>query len=117
MLHIVGTVKEADRLESLLPERVFSELVRGVAILDCEYGEDRNYLESGGYSLVAETADDVAAMKSYVDYDTHLCEWATQIGKDTGFISALYLLNDDYGIIAYMPLTVAPDAIMQDLED
>ncbi len=117
MLYIIGTAREVGKLEAKLPDRVFSELVRGVAILDCEYGENRNYFESGGYSLVAETADDITAVRKYVDYEVHPGEWVTRIGLETGYISALYLMNDDYGIMVYMPLAVAPDAIIRDLEN
>jgi hypothetical protein len=31
--------------------------------------------------------------------------------------STLFILNDDYSIMVYMPLSVAPDAIVRDLED
>ena len=67
---------------SRIPERVYTELLRGTAILDAEYGEDRNYLLTGGYSLIAETADDLRRVKAAVDYEAHPCEWATVIGKD-----------------------------------
>lgn len=117
MLYMIGTMCETDKLESKLPDRVFTELVRGIAILDCEYGEDRNYQECGGYSLVAETLEDVQKIKTYVDFNLHPCEWAVKIGVDTGYICALYILNDDFSIMAYMPLSVAPDAIIRDLED
>jgi len=116
MLYVVGTLKETDKLESKLPDRVFTELVRGIAILDCEYGENRNYLESGGCSLVAETVEDVQAIKTYIDYDIHPCEWAVTVGS-SGYICALYLMNNEYSIMAYMPLAVAPNAIIRDLED
>lgn len=116
MLHIVGTVNEACRLESLLPERVFTELVRGLVILDCEYGENRNYHEDGGYSLIAETAEDIQAVKKYVDFEFHPCEWAVTIGKDTGYLCALFIMNDDFSIMLYLPAAIAPDAILRELD-
>lgn len=117
MLYVVGTLRETDKLETKLPDRVFTELVRGIVILDCEYGEDRNYREYGGYSLVAETAEDVQAVKNHVDFDTHPCEWATRIGKDSGYLSALYILNDDFSIMLYLPAAVAPTVILEEVED
>lgn len=117
MLYRVGTTKELPVLKSCLPERVYSEVLRGVAILDGEYGADRDYLESGGYSLIAETEDDILAVKKIINYEEHLCEWATTIGRDTGYISALYLLNDDYSIMLYMPKDIAPESIWTELED
>ena len=117
MLYMVGTERETDALESKLPKRVFHELVHSIAILDREYGENRDYREHGGYSLVVETAEDVERMRAYIDFDVHPCEWAVKIGPDSGYLCALYLMNDDYSVMAYMPLSVAPDAILQDLED
>ena len=117
MLHVVGTLCETDKLETKLPVSVFTELVRGIAILDCEYGENRNYREYGGYSLIAETMEDVYAVKNYVDYEAHPAEWVTSIGKDSGYLSALYIMNDDFSIMLYLPAAVAPDIILEKVED
>lgn len=117
MLYRVGTTKELPMLRNRLPERVYEEVLRGVAILDCEYGTQRAYLQSGGYSVIVENEEDVLLLKEIVDFDTHPCEWATVIGKGTGFLSALFLLNDDFSIMAYMPREVAPDAILRELEE
>ena len=117
MLYRVGTTKELPMIRSHLPESVYEEVLCGVAILDCEYGADRNYLLSGGYSLIAQTKDDLLMVKKTIDYDAHCCEWATTIGKDTGYISALYIINDDFSIVIYMPKSIAPDIILTELED
>ena len=117
MLYRIGTAAEILRIEKLLPARVLTEVFQGLYILDAEYGSDRNYLESGGYTLVAETKEDVAELKAIIDYDRHPCEWATRIGRDTGYLSALYLMNNDFGVMVYMPIVIAPDSILQDLED
>ncbi len=116
MLYMVGTLRETDKLESKLPDSVFTELVRGIAILDCEYGEDRNYREDGGYSLIAETAEDVQEVKKYVDYESHLCEWVTFIGKDSGYLSALFIMNNDFSIMLYLPSAVAPNILLEEVE-
>ena len=117
MLYMIGTLCETDKLETKLPVSVFTELVRGIAILDCEYGENRNYREYGGYSLIAETAEDIQAVKNYVDYETHPAEWVTSIGKDSGYLSALYIMNDDFSIMLYLPAVVAPNIILTEVED
>ena len=46
-------------LRTRLPERVYEEVLRGAAILDCEYGAQRQYLQSGGYSVIVENEEDV----------------------------------------------------------
>ena len=116
MLYMIGTMRETDKLAAKLPDSVFTELVRGIAILDCEYGEDRDYRNYGGYSLVAETADDVLSVKNYVDYESHLCEWVTSIGKDSSYLSALFIMSNDFSIMLYLPAAIAPDAILRELD-
>ena len=117
MLYRIGTAKDLPKVASLLPERVYTEIAQGIYILDAAYGVDRDPLRSGGYSLLAEDADDLAQLKEIVDYEVHPAEWVTAIGKGTGYLSCLYLMNDDFGIIAYMPRSIAPAAILNDLEE
>ncbi len=117
MLYRIGTEREFPILTSKLSERVLTEILRGIVILDAEYGADRNYLLEGGYSLIVESTEDISQLKEIINYDTHPCEWATRIGRDTGYLSALYLLNDDFSIMVYMPIAIAPDTILKDLED
>lgn len=117
MLYTIGTEKELARINLHLPTQVFTELLQGIIILDAEYGKDRDYLKVGGYSVILETAEDVLQFKEIVDYDAHPCEWATKIGKDTGFVSALYLLNDDFVVVVYLPQNITPEAILKDLEE
>lgn len=117
MLYRVGKTAELPAIRSRLPERVYSEVLRGVAILDAEYGTERDYLQRGGYSVIVETEEDLLEFGKIMDFDTHPCEWATVIGRGTGFLSALFLLNDDFSIMVYMPQSVAPAAILRELED
>ena len=88
-----------------------------VAVLEAEYGADRDYLQVGGYSLLFDSADDLAQFKSIIDYDTHPCEWALRESRNSGYLSALYIMNNDFSIMVFMPLAVAPTAILADLED
>ena len=116
LLYRIGTREELSRIESVFPEKVITELLTGVVVRGSEYGENRNYLEEGGYSIVLETEDDLNEFKKIIDYDRHPCEWATRIGK-TGYISALYILNDDYTIDIFMPIDIAPEVLFNDLEE
>lgn len=117
MLYKIGTQAELAALGIQLPDPTYTELYTSVMILDSEYGENRNYMESGGYSVVLESKEDLPELKRIVDYDAHPCEWATRISGNCGYLSALYLMNDDYAIMAFMPIDIAPDAILKDLED
>ena len=116
LLYRICTAKDLPMVASRLPERVFTELARGIYILDSEYGSNRDPHDSGGYSLLIEDSDDLVQLKEIVDYDVHPAEWVTAIGRNTGYLSALYLLNDDYSIMAYIPVEIAPAAILIDLE-
>ena len=113
MLHKIGTMRELAEQAIGLPEPAMTEMVTSLVILDSEYGEDRDYMQEGGYSVIVETTEDISQFKAIVDYDVHPCEWATKQGS---YASALYLLNDDYGIMVFMPLAIAPEAILDELE-
>lgn len=116
MLYTLGTANELSLLRSHLPEELRTEILTGLVVLDAEYGEFRNYLESGGYSVIAETVEDIPGLKAIIDYEKHPCEWATKIGR-TGFISTLYILNNDFSIMVYLPQDIAPTEIITELED
>jgi len=113
----IGTQREIPFLQAGLPESVAKEVLRSVSVLDAEYGAERNYLESGGYTLILEEANDLAELRRIIDYDTHPCEWATRIGEAGEFVSALYLLNDDFSVVVFLPTAIAPDTILNDLEE
>lgn len=117
MLYMIGTLSEIEGMEKKLPNGVFVDLVRSTSILDYEYGKDRDYRTCGGYSLVAETVEDVHAVKKYVDLDFHPCEWVERIGKNRDYLSALYVLNNDFSIMVYLPSAIAPTVILDEVGD
>lgn len=116
MLYTIGTAAEVSTLPSHLPEKLVTEVFQGLVILDAEYGSDRNYLESGGYSIIAETSDDIRKFIHTLNIETREPEWATRIGN-TGFISALYIMNDDFSIMVYIPTAIMPEIIRKELEE
>ena len=115
MLYTIGTAAEFPTLPSHLPEKLVTEIFQGLVILDCEYEPTRNYLEVGGYSIIAETEEDIFSFK-HINLHTRQPEWATFIGN-TGYISALYIISNSLSIMAYMPLTIAPTIIRKELEE
>lgn len=116
MLYTIGTTAEVSTLPSHFPEKLVTEVFQGLVILDAEYGSDRNYLESGGYSIIAETTDDIRKFSHALNIETREPEWATWIGN-TGFISALYIMNDDFSIMVYIPAAIMPEIIRKELEE
>lgn len=115
MYHCLGTTAECTALEGKIPITVLGEVVRGLAVLESDYGTDRNIFESGGYSLIVHTASDLEQARDLFDDRTHSCEWATTLG-DSGFCSALYLLTDDFSVMLYIPIELANPDILENLE-
>lgn len=115
MLYRVGTKEEIPILVGRIPDRVLEEIVRGTAILSADYGEKRNYLESGGYSLILDKSEDFLAVWEIIDSD-YPFEWATRIGK-TEWASVLYVLNNDFSLVLYAPVAILPTNILDELED
>jgi hypothetical protein len=112
MIYRLGTGREVLSLrEKLLPD-VYDELAYQLAILDSNYGADRDYYESGGYAVVAETDADLLAVKAQIiDYENYPCEWSSQL-NDSGYIFAIYVLNDDYSLSLFMPKVITPQEIL-----
>lgn len=117
MLYRIGTMDELSTTAINLPEAALADLIRTTTALANTYGAARDYLASGGYSLIVEEEHDLPQLKQIINYDSHPCEWATEVAKGSGYLSALYLLNNDYSITVYMPIAIAPNAIKSELED
>ena len=115
MLYRIGTVKEIVPIKNKFTEDVINQLYYCTKTLDDAYGVGRDYLQSGGYSLIAETADDLSAIQKLINLDEHPCEWADRLDGD--YLSALYLMNDDFSIVVFMPIAIAPPTLQSELED
>ena len=113
MLHIIGTMKEAHLLQNNLHKDVFAKLCEHISTLEQYYGADRNYWEEGGYVLLAETNEDLQQAKEYIDFTQHPYEWADLISKESGYISVLYLANNEYTITLFLPQNIAPDCFFE----
>ena len=117
MIYKIGTMNELKRVGHRFPFDVRNDLVHYVAILDGEYGEDRDYFVHGGYCVIAETEDDVETVKEIIDYDTQLLEFATYSGENKEYVNALFLLGDDFGIVLFIPSGIAPRKIITRITD
>ena len=108
MYDLLITVEECRALEGHLPRRVYDEVLRGLAVLDPD--------ETGSFSLIADTGEDLAKAREVFDDRTHYCEWATQLGS-SGYVSALYLLDNERSVILYTKKSLANEDILENLED
>lgn len=116
MLYRIGHKKDVYSCGCNFHKRALQEVYTGLMILDETYGYDRDWENVGGYSILAETAEDVAAIKAFVDFDKHSPEWVTSISF-TKIISALFIVNNDFSIMVYMPQEVTPLSLLSELED
>ena len=115
MYRCLGTVRECKELEGQLQQRVIDEVLRGLVVLDSEFGSGRDYLNVGGFSLIADTKEDLRRARDLFDDRWHYCEWATRLG-DTGYVSALYLLSNEFSIMLYTKESLANEDVLENLE-
>lgn len=116
MLYRLGHKKDVYSCGCKFHKRALQEVYTGLMILDEEYGYDRDWETVGGYSILAETAEDVETIKQYIDFDKHPPEWVTSISY-TGVTSSLFILNNGFSIIVYMPKVILPQSLLSELED
>lgn len=116
MLYRIGHKKDVYSCGCKFHKRALSEIYTGLMILDETYGYDRNWEQEGGYSILAEAVEDVESIKTYVDFEHHPPEWVTSISY-TEILSALFVVNNDFSIIVYMPKKIAPQILLNELED
>lgn len=100
-----GHVRELENIT--MPAAVVFVISEALTILDSEYGEDRDADRDGGYVLLVEFEDDLAALEEMrIDVNTMIPEYLDRIdcGSANVFVSALILLSDDFGVVIVMPL-------------
>lgn len=101
-----------------LPNEVY-EIIKGIlAILDNEYGQDRDINDDGGYVLIVENREDFKLIKDnlYLDLEEHeIPEFVAPIRCKNGrlYTNSLMLCNNDYGISLIIPMELTP----QNLKD
>ena len=115
MLWRIGTVSDALALDGIVPDDVHNDIVRGLAILDDEYGSQRNYLSDGGYALIAENNEDVRQAIRLIG-ESRLCEWVIRLGT-SGWTSTLFLLGDDFAVVLYALESALPDTLLNQMEE
>ena len=99
MFQIIGTKQQAVRVKNTKPKEAYELLIQTVAILDENYGSQRDYTKIGGYCIIADTEEDLNRAELYLDYEQRLYEWE-EVYED--IIARLYLLGDDFAIVLFM---------------
>lgn len=109
----VKTMADVVSLPCKLPQAVRDELIRAAAVLDYEYGENRDDAD-GGYSLIVQSLDDLAEAKSFVDFEHHPPEW---VNRFDSYAAALYVLTNDLTVTLFVPLDIAPESIAKEMNE
>ena len=117
MVFKLGTVADMEKLKRIsVPAAVRQALVNDLAILDREYGADRNVDNNdGGFLLYCTPSTNKTEVKAFFDAENHLLEWADRIDSAPPYCIALYLLSNDYAVEIIMPLSEAYEDIKEEL--
>lgn len=103
MLYRIQTRQELNTLGLKFPRSVVDELLHCTAY------------PSEGVALIVETREDISKVRETVDYNLYPCEWVNRL--DGGWLSALYVINNSFTVTLLIPAHIAPDIILQELED
>ena len=113
MLYRIGAIQEVITVADRFPAGVTAKLCECITVLNDAYNAPRDYFRIGGYALLAECEDDLQAIKAIIDFEITPCEW---IIKLCDFLCALYLLGDDFSIVTFMPVAIAPTTLLKKLQ-
>lgn len=112
MVNILRNVKETYKYKNW-DERVLVQVRAILAVLDEEYGENRNiHKDLGGYVLLCDSDTTVDELEEVANLSYDLYEWADEIETiDETYVMVLYLLSSDYSIV-----TVTTRALFDELQ-
>lgn len=117
MLYTIGTQLDIDPLKGKFPDSVIEKLHSVTVTLDEWYGINRDALSSGGFSVIAENEEDLTHLPNAIDLFTSICEWVDYIPGSPAYISVLYLLGDDFSVVIFMPISIAPQNLIDEIDD
>ena len=109
MIYKIGTLTQAKQLRNTTFDEVFDKAADYIYALNLAYGENRDYNTTGGYVLYAEKQADMADVNAVIDISTSPFEWIDVI--DDNYIAILYLLGDDFSVVAIIPQTCMTEAM------
>ena len=109
MIYKIGTLTQAKQLRNTTFDEVFDKAADYIYALNLAYGENRDYNTTGGYVLYAEKQSDTADVKAVIDISKSHFEWIDVI--DDNYIAILYLLGDDFSVVAIIPQTCMTEAM------
>ena len=119
MLHIVGTVKEAEQIKDKLPLEVYETVLNIVTILDTHYGSDRCVeSDDGGVVVIAENILDLAEIAEQffrIDNNRHEFVDLVKCEKEP-YVNITYLCNNETTTSVILPLKITPKMLLDELK-
>lgn len=120
MIIKIGTVAEAVKYKDKLPSDMFNRVLEMANILDENYGADRNVdNDDGGYILIINQAADLITLVT--EYHLNILddgsEYVDELNTFPSYLSLLYIRNNEFAIGLLMPKSLAPDFILDELEE
>ena len=113
MVYKLGTAADMSTLASaVVPAAVRCALQEDLALLDREYGAERNIDQSdGGFLLYCTPGTKPHEVKTFFDPGKHVPEWAEPVRGEPAYTMALYLLTNDYAVELVVATQDAEDII------
>jgi hypothetical protein len=117
----IAHAREAALLDGILPKEVAQAVAEIAAVLDSEYGADRDPdSDLGGYILVLESREELAILRDlHIDVDTVVPEYTDKIAvssvsSGSAYTHTLLLLGSDFTVSLVMPLAITPERFVKD---
>ena len=123
-MYRAGTVVELSAVEPHISKEVYREALHIVAMLDEQFGEERD-VENDDGGIVAIVLDEknlTCFWRCYPDLDSGLFEYVELVESEKEpYLNVFYLYNEyAYGISLFLPISIAPSvfrkAVLQGLE-
>ena len=119
-----GTVVELSAVEPHISKEVYREALHIVAMLDEQFGEERDieHDDGGIVAIVLDEEDLTCFWRCYPDLDSGLFEYVELVESEKEpYLNVFYLYNEyAYGISLFLPLSIAPpvfrEALLHGLE-
>ena len=119
-----GTVVELSAVEPHISKEVYREALHIVAMLDEQFGEERDVEnDDGGIVFIVSDEEGLASFgQRYPDLDRELFEYVELVESEKEpYLNVFYLYNEyAYGISLFLPLSIAPpvfrEALLHGLE-
>lgn len=116
-MYQLGTVAEFNSLTLPIPDEVKHEVFAIATMLDENFGASRDVQnDEGGFIFIALDDKDLAYFREkYTELDSETLEYVLAVEATKGnYLNAFYLYGYDYGISLFMPVSIAPEAIMRE---